>query len=174
MFSLRNNLSNTREAAMQTVSALKSENDALKAKDELRLKQIETARQAGETAGRKDALRRSQAVQHGFSSENFAPLLSDHDWSHKDFRHLGDPVDFLVVDGMEAIRKVDSKGKVEVVLLDIKTGKAGLNTIQRRIRDAIVDGRVRFATYNTDTGNLRYWPPKEPSKQLQLPFGESK
>lgn len=46
----------------------------------------------------------------------------------------------------------------EIILLDVKTGKADLNKTQRRIRDAITAGRVSFATYNPDTNDYRRWP----------------
>ena len=119
-------------------------------------------------AARADAVKRSKAVGHGFSSENLAPFNQVR-WVTKDFRHMGDPVDYLVVAGMSNVHALGAKAIVdEVVLLDIKTGKAKLNTIQRRIRDAVVAGRVRFAVLNTDTGQLRLWPPDPPPKQLEL------
>ena len=125
----------------------------------------------GEKHGRADALKRSKSVTHGFTSENFAPLFQDHDWNPKDFRHMGDPIDYLVVPGMSLVHQMGARANVdEVILLDIKTGKSQLNTVQRRIRDAIIYGRVRFATYNTDTGKLRKWPADPDPKQLELPW----
>jgi predicted Holliday junction resolvase-like endonuclease len=123
----------------------------------------------GEAFGRKDALKRSAAVNHGFSSENFAPLLTK--WSHKDFRHMGDPIDYLVVPGMSDSRQASSPIE-EVILLDIKTGSSQLNAIQRKIRDAVKNGKVRFAVFNPDTQETRFWPPyqEELPIQLELPF----
>jgi len=126
-------------------------------------------------AARKDAVKRAQAVAHGFESENFAPLIQEQ-WDHRDFRHMGDPVDFIVFDGMDTVRHSKAGTPLEeVVLLDIKTGKSQLSTLQRRIRDAVVAGRVRFAVYNTDTQVLRAWPPipDEEDQQLKL-FEENK
>lgn len=121
---------------------------------------------AAEQAARKDSLKRSKFVAHGFSSENFAPLLQEH-WSHKDFRHMGDPIDYIVFAGADQIRNKEQHDLDEVILLDIKTGKSQLNTIQRRIRDAVVAGRVRFATFNTDTGTTRTWPEKQCTKDQE-------
>lgn len=118
-------------------------------------------------AARADAVKRATAVAHGFESENFAPLI-DERWNHKDFRHMGDPIDYLVLDGMSDIRGNSKLPLEEVVLLDIKTGGSQLNTIQRRIRDAVIEGRVRFAVFNTDTGITRAWPPYEKQKDKQL------
>jgi predicted Holliday junction resolvase-like endonuclease len=136
--------------------------------DSVRKLQVQAARKDGEAHGRKDALKRAQAVAHGFSGENFAPLL-DNRWDHKDFRHMGDPVDYLVFVDMDKVRNSKAGPALqEVVLLDIKTGGSQLSTIQRRIRDAVSDGRVRFAIYNTDTGELRAWPPYEEPEDRQL------
>lgn len=115
---------------------------------------------------RADALKRAKTINHGFSSENFAPLLAPQDPNtpacinnHKDFRHIGDPIDYLIVCGADSIRKKESDDITHVFLLDIKTGKASLNKVQRRIRDAIKEGRVSFAIYNTDTKSFRSWGP---------------
>lgn len=123
----------------------------------------------GEAFGRKDALKRSTAVNHGFSSENFAPLLAK--WSHKDFRHMGDPIDYLVIPGMSDNRQGSSPIE-EIILLDIKTGSSQLSTVQRKIRDAVKNGKVRFAVFNPDTQETRFWPPykEELPVQLELPF----
>ena len=109
-----------------------------------------------EAAIRKDAIARSQAITHGFSGENFAPLLTS--YNHKDFRHIGDPVDYLVIAGGADVRDRVKDELDTIILLDIKTGNAKLNTIQRRMRDAVVAGKVRFGVFNTDTGKLRTWP----------------
>ena len=34
----------------------------------------------------------------------------------------------------------------EIIILDVKTGNARLNKVQRQIRDCIKDGRVTFVT----------------------------
>lgn len=110
-------------------------------------------------AAREDALKRSRSVNKGFSLEQFAPLISE--LPTGDFRHLGDPIDYLVCVGSEDIRNDLANEISEVVLLDIKTGTSNLNKTQRRIRDAIVDGRVSFAMYDPETENIRYWPEKK-------------
>jgi|14BtaG_2_1085337.scaffolds.fasta_scaffold00028_30 predicted Holliday junction resolvase-like endonuclease len=119
---------------------------------------------------RTDAVKRAAAVAHGFEGENFAPLIQEH-WSHKDFRHMGDPVDFIVFSGAETVRSSPAGPEVqEIVLLDIKTGSSGLTTVQRRIRDAVVANKVKFAMYNPDTRKLRIWPESPAPNQLELPL----
>ena len=120
-------------------------------------------------AARADAVKRSKAVQHGFTSENLAPLVQSR-WNPDDFRHMGDPVDFIVFANHHKFRGSKAEIIEEVVLLDVKTGNSQLNKVQRRIRDAVQQGRVRFAVYNLDKQQLRCWPADGPSPQLQLPI----
>jgi predicted Holliday junction resolvase-like endonuclease len=107
---------------------------------------------------RKEAIKKSKEVNTGFTSENFAMFMQG-DLNPKDFRHLGDPIDFVVTCGADDVRNGVSDEVSEVVLLDVKTGNASLNKIQRRIRDAVVAGRVSFATLtiNDEGVNYRFW-----------------
>lgn len=126
---------------------------------ELYEERLEVWKVEAEKTIRQQTLERARAVSHGFSGENFAPLLSD--LPHKDFRHLGDPIDYLVIAGADAVRKKESDEVEMVYLLEIKTGKSNLNRLQRRIRDAVVAGRCCFAVYNTDTREFQSWARQE-------------
>jgi predicted Holliday junction resolvase-like endonuclease len=67
-------------------------------------------------------------------------------------------VDCVVWDGLT------SGGEIEVVFLDVKTGKAVLNQRQRRIGKAIEAGRVRFEVFRSQlTAEL-------PALELTLEF----
>lgn len=115
---------------------------------------------------RADAVVRSRNVRRGLEGENFAPFAQE-SWDPKDFRHIGDPVDYIVYAGSAGIKDGTQAQLDGVVLLDIKTGKSRLNKIQRRVRDAVQEGRVQFATYNPDTEELRIWPEPEASPDEQ-------
>jgi predicted Holliday junction resolvase-like endonuclease len=92
--------------------------------------------------GRADAVKRSRTGHLARIAEQVAPLLPDFPYDLKDFRSIGGDVDAIVFDGLEA------GADIEVVFLDIKHGpRAGLTPTQRRIREAIKAGRVRFETY---------------------------
>jgi len=108
-------------------------------------------------AARTDAVARSRSIRSGLEKENFAPLVQDR-WDLKDFRHIGDPVDYIIYDGYAAFKDGTATTVKGVVLLDIKSGKASLTTGQRRIRDAVAAGNVSFATYNPDTNVIKEWP----------------
>ena len=106
---------------------------------------------------RADANKRSRATMRGQATEHLAPYMIPA-LDAKDFRFMGDPLDYLFCVGSSAIHDKTTDTIEEVMLLDIKTGKSQLSKVQRRIRDAVVEGRVVFATYNTDTEVLRRWP----------------
>ena len=58
-----------------------------------------------------------------------------------DCRFLAEPIDMIVFDGV-------SKNKIKnITFLDVKTGKASLNTHQKQIRDAILDHDVKWRSY---------------------------
>jgi predicted Holliday junction resolvase-like endonuclease len=120
--------------------------------------------QNNENRIRKDALDRSRYVQNGQTSEHFAPFLIP-DLNPKDARFIGDPIDFLICNGSTHVGQTQS-GEIEsVMLLDVKTGKAKLSKVQRAIRDAIVAGKFKFATYNSDTKVYREWQFKTPIEE---------
>jgi predicted Holliday junction resolvase-like endonuclease len=88
-------------------------------------------------------VKQSRAVINGQVAEQIAPLLPGFPFAPGDCRFIGKPIDFLVFRGMEA------KNISEVVFLEIKTGKAGgrpagLNEQEKRLRDCIKAGRVRW------------------------------
>ena len=94
---------------------------------------------------REDARRRSQSVVAGKATEHLAPLLPGFDFDPRDARFLGSPIDFIVFDGL-------SEGELhEIVFVEVKTGpEAVLSNRERRVRDAVDAGRVRFLEVRID------------------------
>ncbi len=90
-----------------------------------------------------EAERRSEAVLTGRIGEQFAPLWLDFPFAPSDVRFIGSPIDFIVFDGCTDVRIGRATNLREIVFVDIKTGKARLNTIQRRIRQCVEAGHVR-------------------------------
>lgn len=87
---------------------------------------------------RRDAVSQSRAITRGQVFEQFAAYFPNFEFNPKDAQFLGKPVDFVVFDGLD-------DGEVErIVFVEIKTGGAALSTRERRIRDAIQDGRVEW------------------------------
>lgn len=87
---------------------------------------------------RRDAVARSDAVTRGRLSESLAPYLSGFEFSTRDARFLGSPIDFVVFDGVSEDR-CD-----RVVFVEVKAGEASLSLRERRVRDAVLEGRVEW------------------------------
>jgi predicted Holliday junction resolvase-like endonuclease len=98
---------------------------------------------------RSDTLKKSEKISRGFTVENFAPFLQEK-YNPTDFRHIGDPVDYLIIDGLTDVNQGVSNEIRGIVLLDIKTGSSKMNKVQRRIRDAVAEGKVSFEIFNPD------------------------
>lgn len=90
---------------------------------------------------RKEAVASSRATLLGQVSEQLVPLVPDFDYALEDARFLGAPIDYVVFDGYG-----DEDADVSVVFVEVKTGNARLSRGERRIRDAVRAGRVRFET----------------------------
>lgn len=86
-----------------------------------------------------NAVSTSRRVHVAKISEQLAPLLPNFpDCNLKDTQWIGGTVDMVLWDGLEEDRDVT------VVFLDIKTGKATTTHRQRKIQEAIEQGRVKF------------------------------
>lgn len=94
-----------------------------------------------EDAARKDARRRSRAAFGGQALEELAPHFPDFPFNPKDLRFIGDPIDYVVFDGL-------TEGSLrEIVLLEVKSGRSSLSARQRSIRDALEDHAVSWSLY---------------------------
>jgi predicted Holliday junction resolvase-like endonuclease len=90
-------------------------------------------------------LKQSRAVLGGLVSEQMAPLLPGFPFDPGDCRFIGKPVDFLVFRGM------NEKEITEVIFLEVKSGAAKtLNDQEKRLRDAIRAGRVRWVQFDIE------------------------
>lgn len=104
---------------------------------------------AAEKAAREDSLKRSRAIIRGQATEHLAPFVIK-DTNPKDCRFLGNPVDYILFDGLSDVTDGVSDQVNSIKFIDIKTGSSGLNKAQRRIRDAIKEGKVSFQVINPD------------------------
>ena len=88
---------------------------------------------------RKNAISQSRAVLGGKFTEQMVPYFPDFKYDPTEVRFIGSPIDMVVFPGL-------AKGDPEeVVILEIKTGKsAGLTPAQKKIRQLIEDGMVRW------------------------------
>jgi len=104
-----------------------------------------------ESSVRKDAADRSRYILKGKIAEHMVPMVPEvfrHDPS--DARFIGAPIDYLIFDGYSAVKDGDSDEDITVVLADIKTGNATLNRTEKKIKEAVEEGRVRWETIRID------------------------
>ncbi len=104
-----------------------------------------------EASVRKDAADRSRYVIKGKIAEHMVPLFRDvFKHNPSDARFIGAPIDYLIFDGYTAVKDGKSDEEITVVLADIKTGNAQLNRTERKIKEAVEAGRVRWETIRMD------------------------
>lgn len=90
---------------------------------------------------RRDSVDRSRATLSGQFLEKLAPHLPDFPYDPTDVRFLGTPIDYVVFDGL-------AEGDLqEIVFLEVKSGRSDLRSSQRRVRDAVEAGAVRWDVY---------------------------
>lgn len=90
---------------------------------------------------RRGAISGSQAAVAGRIFERVAPYLPGFGYSPRDVRFLGDPVDFVVFDGL-------SEGNLRnVVFVEVKTGEGDLNGNERMVKAAITERRVAWSLF---------------------------
>lgn len=112
---------------------------------------------------RRSTVNQSRAVLKGKMAEQVAPMLPGFPYWPADARFLGDPIDYVIFDGYSACKDNHTDGRdMEVVILDIKHGRSNLTREQRRVADAVAEGRVRFEVVRIladGTVRSRTWRP---------------
>ncbi|GEM_PF-1847434 len=88
---------------------------------------------------RQDSVVASRAVVTGQVKEHLLPLLPEWPYNPRDAKFLGQPVDFVVFEGLSD-NVVD-----RVVFVEVKTGRSGaLSQRERSVRDAVRAGNVAY------------------------------
>jgi len=71
-------------------------------------------------------------------------IFANYSIEPKDLRHIGSPVDYIAFKGYSNDKKVE-----EIIFFEIKTGKtARLTDIEKSVRAAIANGRVKYIVIN--------------------------
>jgi predicted Holliday junction resolvase-like endonuclease len=82
-------------------------------------------------------------------------------YNHADALFIGSPADYLTFRNMS--KGDDSDDPIEIVLLDVKTGKSGLNGVQKKIEAGAAAKRVSFDVLRVDEQTVTKY-----SQQLEL------
>lgn len=99
-------------------------------------------------AARADSVKRQRSILKGQATEQLAPYINS-DYNPKDYKFIGDPIDYIVFDGMSDINSKEDE-ITNIVFMDIKTGKSQLNRVQRAVKKAIEEGRFKFQIYRPE------------------------
>jgi len=131
--------------ALYIVLRSRNEKDQLIREYEEKFRSLDESHREALGKARKESVQISRNTLRGKVAEQVAPMLPGFDYSPSDARFLGDPIDYIVFSGYSNVRDgIDEEDELEVVILDIKSGKARLSKEQRRIAEAVEAGRVRF------------------------------
>lgn len=94
---------------------------------------------------RQDALGKSRAVLKGKIGEQMAPMLPEFRYNPADARFLGSPIDYIIFDGYSEAK--EGSGKIRrIILMDVKTGKAKLSPIEKKVKEAVSAGSIEWET----------------------------
>jgi len=94
---------------------------------------------------KKDSLIQSRSTLKGKIGEQMAPLLPEftEKYEPSDARFIGSPIDYLIFKNMSRFPN-NENNPIEIVLMDVKTGKSTTTPLQNAIKEAITNGRVSF------------------------------
>lgn len=106
-----------------------------------------------ETEIRKDSLKRSKSIIRGSVNEEILPLFSEFPYKISDLKLFGNPIDYVVFDGMSEFRDGNREKEISIIVADLKTGKASKTPVQNAIKRAIESGRIRFEEWRVDENN---------------------
>jgi predicted Holliday junction resolvase-like endonuclease len=87
---------------------------------------------------RKSAISQSRAVLGGKFTEQMVPFFPDFKYDPTEARFIGSPIDMVVFPGLA------QGDPQEIVILEIKTGNSQLTSVQKKIRQLVEDGMVRW------------------------------
>lgn len=85
---------------------------------------------------------KSKEVRLGAIAETLTPFLQGFPYDPKALRPLGNPIDYIAFE------------EEEVVFIEVKSGNATLTTKQRKIKDLIETGKVRFEIHRINEDGL--------------------
>lgn len=88
--------------------------------------------------------------------EKFVPFLSKIPFVPSDMHFLGQPIDYIVFDGLHQ----DNVEKI--IFLEVKTGKSKLNKREKSLKDAVEKKKIYWKEYRIDTSEE-----KTPDKEME-------
>ncbi len=95
----------------------------------------------------KESVNKSRSILRGKTTEQLVPLTEEFlkEFIPSDAKFLGSPIDYVIFSGAGSITDGEEKD-IEIIFMDIKTGKARLTKVQRAIKKAVEEKRIRWKT----------------------------
>lgn len=88
------------------------------------------------------ALNAQRSIVKGQISEELFPMVSRRFGDVADFRFVGDPIDYVVFQGLS--EQSDANIKINIKFVEVKTGSARLNLSEKLVKDAVENKRVSW------------------------------
>lgn len=98
----------------------------------------------------KKALDSSRNTIRGKIGEEIVPLLPNFPYTLADAKFSGNPVDYIVFDGMSEFRDGNNEKEITIIFADIKYNTASNSRVQTAIKRAIEEGRVKWENIKLD------------------------
>lgn len=93
------------------------------------------------------SVNKSRTILRGKSLEQFAPFSNElKAYSPTDFRFIGSPFDYIIIDGAGEVSDGIKENIEGLIIADIKTGNSTLTKLQKAIKRAVEEGRIRWMT----------------------------
>ncbi len=96
-----------------------------------------------------EALQKQRYVVKGQLSEQLFPVIYNKITDISDARFLGNPVDYIVFDGLSKSVS-EGKGEVKIKFMEVKTGNSRLNNSERFVKDAVDNKRIEWEEVRLD------------------------
>lgn len=97
------------------------------------------------------SVNKSRTILRGKTLEHFAPFSEAmKGYSPTDFRFIGSPFDFVIIKGAGEVSDGVKEEIEEVIIADIKTGNSTLSKLQKAIKKAVEEKKIRWMTIKID------------------------
>ncbi len=87
-----------------------------------------------------DLAQQQRAVIKGKISEQVFPMVTNEIKNLSDARFIGDPIDYLVFDGISN----ESNNDINIKFIEVKTGDSKLTKREEKVKDAVLNKRVEW------------------------------
>lgn len=81
----------------------------------------------------------------GKITEHLIPFHINFPFNPKDVRFIGSPIDLIVFDGCS-----EKKDDIIIYIVEIKTGNSKMTELQKKIKAAVINGKIRWQEINPD------------------------